>query len=50
MQPQSLVFEYFFQIGAGAALGIASVVIPSRLLYLWIAGKMTARTRKGEMD
>jgi|HigsolmetaAR205D_1030408.scaffolds.fasta_scaffold00586_9 hypothetical protein len=50
-QAQSLVFEYFFQIGAGLSAGIACVVIPARLVYLFIANKISARNaRNGGID
>jgi len=47
MDAQSLVFEYFFQIGAGAAAGITCVILPAILVYRWIANRKTKRV---EMD
>lgn len=48
MDSQSLVFEYFFQIGAGLASGIACVIVPSILVVRFIVHKLTMK--KGEVD
>lgn len=47
MVGNNLVFEYFFEIGAGAAAGAVSIIIPARLIYLFILNKMS---RKGAME
>jgi putative Ca2+/H+ antiporter (TMEM165/GDT1 family) len=43
MNPTSLVFNYFFSIGAGAAAGIACVTIPALFIYRWIHNKIENR-------
>jgi len=50
MDSQSLVFEYFFQIGAGATAGIACVLFPGLLVYRFILSKIQTKRRNGEMD
>lgn len=50
MDAKSLVFEYFFQIGSGLAAGIVCVILPSLLVFRLILSKMSAKTKKGELQ
>lgn len=40
----SLVFEYFFSIGAGIAAGFVCVIVPSLVIYRLIQRKFETKT------
>lgn len=46
MVVNGLVFQYFFQIGAGLAMGIGTVTLGCWMVYRFVLNKLDGRNKK----